>query len=164
MNKYILCILFLTPFFLKAAENNFIISDVVKLSTPPPVKIAHTSNMVILKFNGWSLTHEAINPKTYVPSVDLTGIEHLFIQSLFDNSKRQKLPLWLSSLAQELSESFAIDMSNYYVKQLSELMIYATYDKQENLGRIFLLEKYQAHSINVQGSNQEFINIINKFK
>jgi len=164
MNKYILCILFLTPFFLKAAENNFIVSNLVKVSTPPPVKIAHTSNMVILKFNGWSLTHEAINPKTYVPSVDLTGIDNLFIQSLFDNSKRQKLPVWLSSLAQELSKSFAIDMNDYYFKQLGELMVYATYDKQENLGRIFILEKSQIHSINVQGSNQEFTNIINKFK
>ena len=162
MLKYILFVLTLIAPATEACASQLALSSELSLSTPTPKKIAHTPELLILKFDDWSLTHQVIDAKNYLPSVDLSGIEKLFIESLFDKKKREKLPKWLDVLALELSHSLAITSGKKIIKRLDKFDIYSAYSEENQEAQIYLLEENQSHSIRLFGSKQEFENIISK--
>ncbi|WP_199610664.1 hypothetical protein [Flocculibacter collagenilyticus] len=145
--------------------SELILSSKLSLSYSEPKVVAHTGNMLIFKFSDWSFSHEVINPKSFNSAVDLTEIEHDFVNSLFYPALRKSFPPWLSSLSEETAASLAINaeqVSNTTVG--NNIKVFSSYDKKEKQGYVFLLEEQQIHLLNIQGSANAFKQFVERIK
>jgi len=146
------------------AGNELILSREIVIDYQQPVKIGHFSNMLYIKYNSWDFSHELVNPKKIYETIDLTGMEHEYIRSLFDLSVRKQFPIWLNELSKEQAESFAINNDKYVHKNIASAELYGAFDEKSNKGNIFIIESSQIHHLTVSGEEEKFLNLINSIR
>lgn len=142
------------------SAQELILSRVIKLNVDSPIIISHVSETLVLTFEDNKLLHETLDPKRFIPAVDLSGHEHQFIRSLFEVDSRMKLPAWLQVLSEEIANSFPIQ--NVQQKSIDDITIFSSYNKEEAHGIVFVLEAQVIHRIEVFGQLIQFQNVINK--
>ena len=82
-------------------SGTLVVSQDLALEYPEPELISHLSNILILKYDDWVLSHQVVDGESMYSQVDLTGVAGEFIQSIFIPEKRSVLPNWLQLLAEE---------------------------------------------------------------
>ncbi|PAY02960.1 hypothetical protein CKO50_01930 [Pseudoalteromonas sp. HM-SA03] len=141
------------------SAQELILSRVIKLNVDSPIIISHVSETLVLTFEDNKLLHETLDPKRFIPAVDLSGHEHQFIRSLFEVDSRMKLPAWLQVLSEEVASAYKIQ--NVQQKSIQEITIFSNYNKEETHGIVFVLEAQVIHKIEVFGQQSQFQNVIN---
>ncbi len=141
-----------------------VLSHGLKLDYPAPTLISHTGQSLIFKYNDWSFIHEVVNPETIYAKVDLTGIENLFIKSIFDEKERQKLPGWLAALSSEQAREFGVAESSTEKKKIGEAELLSVFDENRRSGHIYLFEGDRIHHFVVQGEKKTYKDIIDNIK
>jgi heme A synthase len=94
------CVLLISPPVL-GYSGTLVVSQDLALEYPELELISHSSNMLILKYDDWVLSHQVVDGESMYSQVDLTGVTGEFIQSIFIPEKRSVLPNWLQLLAEE---------------------------------------------------------------
>jgi len=140
--------------------NEFIISNQIAIKQPFSNRIAHSGEMVIFKYKNWSYTHEIVSPESFIGSVDLSGVEHQFIQSLFETNKREKLPRWLNVLAEDFSAKILNENGKYKKFTLGSSTVYGTHNTKEEHAFIFILEESMIHKLEVLGTRKNYTDFI----
>ncbi len=141
-----------------------VLSHGLKLEYPAPTLISHTGQSLIFKYADWSLVHEVVNPATIYAKVDLTGIESLFIKSIFDEKERDKLPAWLASLSSEQAKELGVTGRTTGKKTVGEAELLSVFDENRASGHIYLFEGSRIHHFVVQGQKGAFKSIIDNIK
>ena len=95
-----------------ACQGEIVLSRNISIAYESPRIISHSGNLLIMRYDNWYFSHEVIDPKTFYKTVDLSGIEHTFIESIFSDRERKTLPLWLGELAREQAERFGVTKKN----------------------------------------------------
>ncbi|NTS77909.1 hypothetical protein HR060_13700 [Catenovulum sp. SM1970] len=158
--KTYLFIFLLSAFLFPCNAQELIISEHLKAKVGKPASMALSGNLLILKYDDWTFSFENIQPETYVANVNLTGIEHLFIDSLFDTTKRDKLPNWLAIISKELADSVAPKGSSVNIANLGNSKILSSYNHDGQQGFIFILEERLIHKIEVLAKKGRFDNLM----
>ncbi|MBQ0783639.1 MAG: hypothetical protein KBT66_05335, partial [Amphritea sp.] len=99
----IVCLLLFASF---VSADKLVISPRLYIDFRPPNLIFHSGETLLVKYDDWSFTHEDIDPKTIYQGIDLSGLEHDYIESLFVPEMREDFPSWLAALSMEQAESF----------------------------------------------------------
>lgn len=155
------CFLFLSSV---AYAETLVISQDISVDYETPAILAHSGDQVIFKYDDWSFSHSVVNPKTLYPAVDLTGLDHDFIVSIFVPASRNSLPPWLALLAQEQAHTFGLELGKVKVKTLSGGTIYAIYSMEAKEGNIFVLEEQKIHHFQMLGAQVAFQRLLNNIK
>lgn len=155
--------IFITSISFSAKSLEIFFSNELKLNINPH-KVAHNGNLIILKFDDFVLTHEIVDPKDFIPTVDLTGNTETFMSSLFDIKTRQELPIWLAKLSESTSASFNIQSKNTSIEDLGKIKLYFSYNDNEEHGVILILNGGEVHWFSVMGEKNDFNNIVKLLK
>jgi len=147
------------PLYLSASE--FIISNQIAIKQSPPLLIAHSGELVIFKYKDWSYTHEVISPDKFIASVDLTGFEHQFIESIFESEERESLPNWLALIAEDFADKILNPKGSFQKSYVDNAVVYGTYNPTEQQGIIFVLEKNSIHKLDILGTNKNYMDFFN---
>lgn len=147
-----------------AKDEELHLSNIVLMEFELPQKLSHSGNLLILKFEDWHFSHEVINPKEFYKPIDLTGIQHEFLKSVFYPKLREKLPGWLGELANEQAASFGLPKSKIIHRQFDGFELLGIYDQMLMQGNVFIFEEYQIHHLSFHGENLDYINLINGIK
>ena len=155
---------FIIFFNINSVADELVISSKLSLHYPKPNLIAHTGGVLISKYENWYFSHELIDPESFYGIVDLTGVEHLFMKSMFGLITKGDLPEWMILLAKEQAKSFGITKSNTLKSRFELFDIFSNYLPNAQEGNIFILEKYQVHRINVHGNENKYKLILKAIK
>jgi len=136
--------------------DELVISNKLSLHYSEPKLIAHSSGVLIAKYDNWYFSHELVNPKSFYGIVDLTGIEHDFLRHVFFVKTKHELPKWIIELAREQTQSFGIKKSNIFKASFDSYDILSNYVSEAKEGNIFILEEHQIHKVNVFGEKDKF--------
>ncbi len=164
MKKNFILILTLLSFTFPLTASEFVLSSALKINHSDSNQIAHTNDLVIFKYNDWSFTHEIVKPDNFIPSIDLTGFEHIFIGSVFEPGKRKTLPNWLKTLSLDLSDSLISKKENFRKINIGSATLYETYSSDNKQGTIFILEENIIHKLDVLGTNSNHEHIVSNIK
>ncbi|QUM89946.1 hypothetical protein HWV03_14605 [Moritella sp. 36] len=144
--------------------NELRLSKNVIVNYPTPAIVSHADNLLIVKYQDWYFSHEQLEPKNIYQAIDLTGLEHSFIKSMFIPKVRLELPKWLAELSKEQAASYAITDTSSTIKRSSDLDIYSAYDSANQKGIVYILEPVTIHSISYSGSDKHFSKLLSMIK
>ncbi len=145
-----------------AFTQTLILSDKLQLNYDDPTLISHTLDTLIFKYKTWSFAHEIVDPKKIYQKVDLTGVERLYLNSIFSLKEREKLPNWLKALAEEQAESFGINNNNVTRRKIDSVEIVAAFNPQQSSSHIYIFEDLRVHHLWVQGDENKMHDVINR--
>lgn len=150
-------------FFFSSTLNaqTLILSEKLKLEFDDPIFIAHSSDALIVKYESWSFMHHIVDAKSIYQKVDLSGIEELYLSSIFDETERQKLPNWLKVLSKEQADSFGVNEKNVEQKTIKDAKLLAAFDPAKSIGQVYVFEDLKIHQITVHGKKQFMTEVIN---
>lgn len=141
-----------------ACAADLVISSNLRIDYQPPATLSHSQRLLIFKYNDWHFSHEILDPTEIYPSVDLTGMEQLYVRSMFAPQHRQDLPEWLAVLSKEQAEAFSISKENSIHNSQDEWELYAAHTGDD--GNIFIIEEAQIHHLSVRGNKKHFTQLI----
>ncbi len=144
-------------------SQTFIVSEDIKLDLPNTAVILHSGNAVLFKYDNWVLSHQVLDPSTFYPSIDLTGLMSDFIRSIFE-PKKAELPKWLQVIAQEQANAFNVSNGETQNFLLGKFEVYSVYDPNEKKGHLFLIGKDYVSHFNVLADKKEFLNFLEILK
>ena len=104
--------------------------------------------------------HELVNPRTFYPRIDLSGVERTFLRSIFYSNERKKLPEWLRILSAEQAELFGVGTSNVSQKRVGQAEIVGVLNSQESSSHLYIFEELKIHHLQVNGDNKKFKAVI----
>jgi len=156
----ILLVIF-TPF---SFANDLILSDKLVLKYQTPKLITHTQNSLIIKYPDWWFAHEILDAQRMYPGIDLSDNLYNFINAIFDESFRSKLPENLVNLSIEQAQAFGVTPDNVTKKHINEASIISVYDEKQNRGDIYIFEERMIHHIDTSCTNSTFKSIIDSIK
>lgn len=133
---------------------NLILSDKLQMKFDDPLLISHTVNTLIIKYDEWSFVHEIVTPESIYQKVNLSGLERLFLMSIFDEKERLKLPNWLQVLSAEQAESFGVKKDNIKRKSIGEADLVAVFNSKQSISQIYLFENLKIHHFVVHGNEK----------
>lgn len=139
-----------------ASTQELILSPDLKLKLSSPTLLAHSGDLLTLKYDNWRMTHEVLDPTRFVPAVDLTGVEHEFIERIFNPEVESTLPQWLQALAHESAKSLTPKGSLIESVKVGQSSVYSAYHLNEPYGVIFILENESIHKVEVFGEYAAF--------
>jgi hypothetical protein len=155
--KY-LALLLAICFSASACAAELVISKDIAIDYRRPDTLSHSQRLLIFKYDDWHFSHEVLDPSTIYPSVDLAGMERIYIESLFEERARDKLPEWMAVLSREQSEVFAASGDNVVHVENGDWEIRGSYSEGE--GNIFILEPLQIHHLSMRGDKKKFTHLI----
>ena len=157
LNKYVTFIcLMLCSAFGWTNQGELVLSRNISISYQQPQVISHSGNLLIMRYEDWYFSHEVVDPKAFYKTVDLSGLEHTFIKSIFLDKERKALPLWLGELAREQADIFGVAKKNITIKESKNFSLLGAYQEEAAEGNIFILEDHQIHYINLSGSHAAY--------
>jgi len=139
-----------------------ILSDKTQLKYDDPLLISHAVDTFIFKYKDWSFAHEVVNSKNIYLKVDLSGVERLYLSSIFDEKEREKLPRWLMALSEEQADSFGVKNNNVKRKKIGEADLIAVFGADQAIPHIYLFENLKIHHFVVHGNEKMLSDVINK--
>lgn len=147
-----------------ASAGNLVLSQDLEMSYPDPLLISHTSTMLLIKFDGWVLSHEVVNPSSIYSNIDLSGVEEDYLKSVFQPEIRESLPKWLRVLSEEQALSFGLPESGVTNRVVGEFEIFGSYNEHIDSGYIYVFDRAAIHSLTVLGSEDRFNEVITSIK
>ncbi len=138
-----------------ALAEQLLISPNLYIEYERPKLIFHSGKSILIKYEDWSFSHEDTDPETIYQGIDLSGLEHDYIESIFIPSLRDNFPPWLAALSKEQAEFFIPIDARTSVKEFSKIKLYSSYIDKSQEGNIFILEERSVHHIQMQG-NKDF--------
>ncbi|RMF20002.1 MAG: hypothetical protein D6758_00505 [Gammaproteobacteria bacterium] len=145
-------VLSLTVFGLAHAQL-LVLSDQTRVEISPPSMIAHSGDMLLLKYDNGTIFHEVVDPKTMYTQIDLTGLERSFIRSLFDTAERQKLPAWLAALSAEQADQLGVGRGKVISDKLGDRELLGVHDPDKKVAHLYLFETLKTHHLIVKGDD-----------
>lgn len=145
-----------------SAQSELILAENLKMNIEPVQTISHTEDMLILVYEDWRVAHEVMDPKWIYPGVDLSGMEKVYVRSLFEPQAREDLPAWLAVLSKEQAETFGIDQKSVVKRTIGEALLLAAYDPGGAQGEIFVIDGKRIHHFQVLGQEKEFDGVIKR--
>jgi hypothetical protein len=137
------------------------LSGQLVLDIPSSELVIHSGSAIIFKYTDWSLTHETINPKTYIDPVDLTGLVKPYIRSAL-GIKDQLLADWLEMLAKKQFSLYKNNTASHFLAKEREIIsIYSDARKQ---GQIYVFEKNIDHLLVILGDKNYYDAILEQIK
>jgi len=148
--------LFITIFLFNSTvfADTLVLSTHLKVEYPSPAMIGHGDSYLLVKYKNWSFSHEHFNPKTFYQQIDLTGLEKIFVRSIYEKTQRDKLPEWLSVVSRQFSEGLKNNPDSIKKYKVGAAEIYSGHDNKEQ-GQIFIIEDLVIHHISVSGTKKE---------
>lgn len=143
-----------------AFSQTLILSDKLQLQYDAPQLISHTADTLIVKYKNWSFMHELVNPKNMYPRIDLSGIERIYLHSIFDAKEKEKLPKWLGSLAEEQAQLFGVRKDNVRRKNVAGSEIVAVFNSAHSSSHIYIFEELKIHHIEIHGDEKMLSDVI----
>ena len=137
-----------------------VLSDKLQMEYTSPKLLSHTEDTLIFKYKDWSFVHEVVNPKNIYPMINLTGVDRIFLHSIFEKSEREKLPDWLKILAKDQARQFGVKSDNVTRLKVGDADIVGVYDKNNRAANIYLFEKLKIHHFVMYGDEQHFKGLI----
>jgi len=156
--SFLLCVI-----YTQAWSQTFIISKDIQLDLPDSAIILQSGNSVLFKYPDWVLSHQIIDPKTFYPNVDLTGLIQIYIRNIFE-PKEGELPNWLQFIAKEQAKAFKVTNKNTSQFTLGEFEVYCVFDSVEKNGNIYLVGNDYVSHFNVLSDKQGFYQFLNVLK
>jgi hypothetical protein len=135
-------------------SGTLVVSQDLALEYPEPELISHSSNMLILKYADWVLSHQVVDGESMYSQVGLTGVTGEFIQSIFIPEKRSVLPNWLQLLAEEQGREFGLPEGEVIGQKIGEFELLGTYSKQHRSGYLYVFDRAAIHHIVIQGTEE----------
>lgn len=86
--KRILCVIVIFLLAGCASAESLVISSKLYIDYQRPDTSLHTEDTILFKYHEWSFSHSVVGPQTFYNGIDLTGLEHDYIESLFVKEKR----------------------------------------------------------------------------
>lgn len=139
-----------------------IVSKDIRLDLPDAISIAHSGEL-LLKYPDWNLSHETLNPKTFYPSVDLTGLLGTYVRNIFE-PKDGELPKWLQVMAKEQSIAFNSTDNNKSQFSAGVFTVYTVFDSDNNIGHVFLIADDYVSHFNVLSNKEKFLDFVGIIK
>lgn len=128
-----------------------VLSDQTRVEISPPSMIAHSGDMLLLKYDNGTIFHEVVDPKTMYTQIDLTGLERSFIRSLFDNTERKKLPAWLAALSAEQADQLGVGRGKLIAEKLGDRELLGIHDPGSKVAHLYLFETLKTHHLIIKG-------------
>ncbi|OZB13032.1 MAG: hypothetical protein B7X58_10280, partial [Marinobacter sp. 34-60-7] len=125
---------------LQANARDLVLSQGLALAYPEPQLISHSSNTLILKYDGWVMTHRVVDPTAIYPKIDLSGLEKEYLTSIFIPDERESFPGWLRALSEEQASEYGLPSGQVIKKTVGEAQILGTYNDQRAEGYLFVFE------------------------
>lgn len=161
INMKILLIVFTLFFSTVCLSETLVISSDIQVEYPKPLLIANGGGL-IFRYDDWYFSHELVNPKSFYPKINLTGIDKIFFKAVFTGDT---LPTkWLNELAIEQAEAFGVTKSNVEFIKIKQAEIMGVYNEKNKSGQIFILENLITHNFYINGSKEKFKLILSKIK
>jgi hypothetical protein len=158
---YNLMFVFIVMLPISVNADKLSLSGQLVLDMPSSELVIHSGSAIIFKYTDWSLTHETINPKTYIGPVDLTGLVKPYIRSAL-GIKDQLLADWLEMLAKKQFSLYKNNTaSHFFVKEREIISIYSDARKQ---GQIYVFEKNIDHLLVILGDKNYYDAILEQIK
>ena len=145
-------------------SGTLVVSQDLALEYPEPELISHSSNMLILKYDDWVLSHQVVDGESMYSQVDLTGVTVEFIQSIFIPEKRSVLPNWLQVLAEERGREFGLPEGEVTSQKVGQFELLGTYSKQHRSGYLYVFDRAAIHHIVIQGTEERYQEVINHIR
>ncbi|WP_250655756.1 hypothetical protein [Alkalimarinus coralli] len=151
----VLFILLTLVFSPASFSKELILSANLAMDYPDPTLISHTRSSLIFKYDNWSFVHEVVDPKSIYKSIDLTGIDQVFLISIFDKTKRDSLPSWLAALSKDQAKEFNVTPTSVEKSAIGKAKITSVYDEERQSAQLYIFEELMTHHITVYGSKEK---------
>lgn len=147
-----------------SASNTLVLSSELMLRYPTPELISHSTNTLIIKYEDWYFTHQVVDSSSFVPKVDLEGVEALFIRSIFLSEHRERLPDWLQVLAEDLQLAYGGEQGAIIQRDSPGEEVLGSYNSETLTGHLFVFDQAAIHRIVVQGPKDRFEEVLERIK
>jgi hypothetical protein len=164
MKVYKTIILSLLFFGLSTQADTLVLSSNLKLEYPTPLMISHTQSRLIIKYEKTAISHNIVNPKNMYPNIDLSGYQKDYIYTLFDKKINNKLPESIEVLALKQKEIMGLNNLKGILKSTSTYELLASFDKNQRIGHIFIIQEANIHHLAVDGDQDYLYKIIDGIK
>lgn len=145
-----------------AAANNLVLSQDLRMDYPDPILISHTSSMLLIKYDDWTLSHQLVDPAAIYGNIDLTGLEKTFLQSIFLPNVRSTLPQWMQVLSEDQAAEFGLPEGTVTHQQIGEFDLLGTYNPVHGSGYLYLFDREAIHHFVVMGSETHYKDVISR--
>lgn len=154
-------LLALSPY---AGANNLVLSQDLEMDYATPKLITHTSSVLFIKYDDWTLSHQVVDPTSIYTNIDLSGVEKQFLHSVFLPDVRSSLPRWMRVLSEEQASEFGLPDGAVTNQQVGDFQLLGTYSSTHNAGYIYLFDRAAIHQFVVLGSEAHYRDVINSIK
>lgn len=157
----LLCIL-LTAF--QAQSGELVLSQDLALDYAEPKLISHSSTTLIIKYDDWSLSHRVVDSTAIYPKINLSGIEEVYLHSIFLPAQRDSLPKWLQVLAEEQARQFGLPEGQVVEETVGNAMILGTYNQQNEEGYLYIFDRVAIHQMTIAGTEKQYKELIRNIR
>lgn len=148
----------------QAQSGEWVLSQDLALDYAEPKLISHSSNTLILKYDDWVLSHRVVDPTAIHPKIDLSGVEELYLKSLFLPASRDSLPKWLQVLAKEQAQQFGLPEGQVAADNVGDARILGTYNQKNEEGYLYIFDRAAIHQLTIMGSEKQYKDIIKNIR
>lgn len=148
----------------QAQSGELVLSQDLALDYAEPKLISHSSNTLILKYDDWVLSHRVVDPTAIYPKIDLSGVEELYLKSLFLPASRDSLPEWLQVLAKEQAQQFGLPEGQVAADNVGDARILGTYNQKNEEGYLYIFDRAAIHQLTIMGSEKQYKDIIKNIR
>ncbi len=150
---YQLIFVFIVLVSISVNADKLSLSGKLILEIPPSELMIHSGSAIVFKYADWSLSHETINPTTYINAVDLTGVVKPYIRTAL-GIKGQPLADWLKMLAKKQFSFYKNNTASHFLAEGWEVI--AVYSNTRKQGQIYVFEENIAHSVTILGDKNYY--------
>jgi len=160
--RWVLLSMLLTAF--QAQSGELVLSQDLALDYAEPKLISHSSNTLILKYDDWILSHRVVDPTAIYPKIDLSGVEELYLKSLFLPASRDSLPEWLQVLAKEQAQQFGLPEGQVAADNVGDARILGTYNQNNEEGYLYIFDRAAIHQLTITGTEKQYKELIKNIR
>lgn len=151
-------------FSLNANAVDILLSSKVKISYVDPTAIAHSINLLSLKYEDHVVSHEIVTNANIYQNIDIKGAELLFFRSVFFSEFRSKLNEELQLHSGDQAQAWGIGEESFNLVYNSNKTMFGGHNSRQNMGYVFIMLGETLHLIRVDGKAKYFDAIYHSFQ